>query len=154
MTSIFHNRDLALTLLTLLRSLDVMDISITFSGSGDSGSFENPVAKTKDGTDVDLTKHTLMWPVTKSVWNEETNSWDRQIDMERLDLYAILIKVAEAATDEAGLDWWNNDGGDGELTMDFSQSPPAINMTINLRETIYHANYFEYDAFDDIEEET
>lgn len=141
----FH-RDLVLT---QLRTLGATHVEVSFSGSGDSGSIDAAYCIDANGKRIELPDTTFSWPVTHSGF--DGTQWYRKTKDQPMTLDKILEHLTNDALEEQGLDWYNNDGGQGRLTIDFTQSPPDIQLEvgINITQTEDH----EFNFSDEYEDE-
>lgn len=141
----FH-RDLVLT---QLRTLGVSHVEVSFSGGGDSGSIDSAYCVDAAGKRIELPETKFDWPRERTVFAD--SGWKRDTYTEKMPLGEILKALTNDALEAQGLDWYNNDGGQGSLTIDFTQSPPDINLEvgINVTQTEDHEFNFsdeEYEA--------
>lgn len=105
-------------LLTRLKTLGVYRLEAEYSGSGDSGQFDQFVCYDKDGTymhSVDLDRTTgedqALRRVTARLKDEEYTTFSDELE-----------KVVWNAVDEAGHNgFWNNEGGEGKLVFDVGE---------------------------------
>lgn len=141
----FH-RDLVLT---QLRTLGVSHVEVSFSGGGDSGSIDKAFCRDANGKKLDLPETKFDWPRERSTYTGD--GWKRETYTEKLTLEQILEALTNDALEEQGLDWYNNDGGQGQLTIDFAQSPPEIelNVGINITETEDHEFNFSDEEYEE-----
>ena len=114
-------------LVSLLKVSGVRRIEVSFAGSGDSGSIEGADAVCHDNTEFDLTNVRIKWP-EQSMQVLDKGQWVYKRSGKEIDksLEEILKQVCEDALEEQGLDWYNNDGGQGELVMEFIDVEPSI----------------------------
>lgn len=120
-------------LLTRLKMLGVTYVKVDFSGGGDSGEIENAYANDAQDKDVDVSKESMIWPTKESY--EENNEWhQRVVDKEWL-VIDILKDMTEKWLEDAGHDWYNNDGGQGDMTIDFRSSPPEFYLNVGVNYT-------------------
>lgn len=127
---IFPTEEHRATLLGTLKLLSTARVIVEFSGSGDCGSIERVAVLDHNGAEVDLTRHELDWITTRSTYKD--NKWVETSTPEVKGLGAIIEQVAYAAIESTNLDWYNNEGGQGEFTIDFATSPPTINLEIGI----------------------
>jgi predicted phosphoadenosine phosphosulfate sulfurtransferase len=133
--SAFPSPEHKIILLTQLRTLGVKTVEVTFSGGGDSGSIDDVNAYDNDMKDVDLMVHSLDWPEEVSTLDTTTKTWVHTEHISLKSLDHILRNVTESALAESGLDWYNNDGGQGSLLIDFNKSPPEISLDVGINYT-------------------
>jgi hypothetical protein len=138
-------------LLSTLRLIGVKTITVSFQGSGDSGEITGAEALDVQGKPVDISKHSIEWEETYGSFCSDQNKWVEGSQVTTKSLEEIFTTITECALEEQGLDWYNNDGGQGDLTIDLSTSPPTIelNVGINYMETTQHS----FDYTEEIEED-
>lgn len=145
-----HHRDLVLT---QLRTLGVSQVEVSFSGSGDSGSIDAAYCVDASNKRIELPEPKFEWPQERSVFSEKTKSWEHQTYTEFLNLEEILRALTNDALESQGLDWYNDDGGQGSLTIDFTQSPPNIELNVGINITSTEDHEFNF-SDEDYEETT
>ena len=95
-----------------------------------------------NGKRIELPETKFEWPRERSTY---TNSgWNREIYTEKLNLEQILRALTNDALEEQGLDWYNNDGGQGNLSIDFTQSPPNIELNVGINITTTEDHEFNF----------
>lgn len=157
--NVFPSAEHRVELLMRLKLLGVSKIEVGFSGGGDSGSITGVYGAAADGTRIglgDINQPPMKWTKKSSSFDSHTQIWEKKIEVVDLSLEDILIDVANCALDESDLDWYNNDGGQGCLEIDLSQSPPQItlNVGINRMETTeYVFSLSDGDLREEVEEE-
>ena len=128
----FH-RDLVLT---QLRTLGVSQVEVSFSGGGDSGSIDKADCVDANGKRIELPTTKFDWPRERTSYTgDAANPWKRETYTDKLTLEQILEALTNDALEEQNLDWYNNDGGQGSLTIDFTQSPPDIQLEVGINIT-------------------
>jgi hypothetical protein len=144
----FH-RDLVLT---QLRMLGVSHVEVSFSGSGDSGSIDSAYCVDANGKRIELPDTKFDWPQGRSTFDpDHPRGWKYETYTEKMGLGEILKALTNDALEAQGLDWYNNDGGQGNLCIDFTQSPPNIelNVGINITTTEDHEFNFSDEEYDE-----
>lgn len=144
---IFPTEEHRATLLSTLKLLSTARVVVEFAGSGDSGSIENVAVLDYNGAKVDLTGHKLDWVTTSSTYKD--GKWVETSTPEVKELGAIIEQVAYAAIESTGLDWYNNEGGQGEFTIDFVTSPPTIDLEIGINYTQTEDYSFNFSGTED-----
>lgn len=154
MSKIFPSEEHRAELLMRLKLLGVSEITVGFSGGGDSGSIEDVMAVSADGGGVDLENQPSMsWVKETSTHNRATHRWDKHYVSVDLSLKDILIQMTEQALEEASLDWYNNDGGQGYLAIDFTMSPPDIRLEIGINRIETDQHLFRFSGTGELERE-
>jgi hypothetical protein len=149
--SLFPSKAKKDELLTRLKMLGVRHIEVTFQGGGDSGEIENAYAQDINKNQIDIKEEKMVWPTKESY--EENNEWhQRVVDKEWL-IEDILKDITERWLQDTDHDWYNNDGGQGEMLIDFNTSPPEfyLNVGINYNKTDDYS--YSLDEDDEYEEE-
>lgn len=144
---IFPSEDHRATLLGTLKLLSAASVVVEFSGSGDSGSIQSVAVLDYNGAEVDLTGHKLDWVTTSSTYKD--GKWVETSTPEVKELGAVIEQVAYAAIESTGLDWYNNEGGQGEFTIDFATSPPTIDLEIGINYTRTEDHSFNFSGPED-----
>jgi hypothetical protein len=93
-------------LVTAMLAACVAKVDIEFYGSGDSGSVEDPTIEMKPGF-------------------EKPEGLGKKI-----------IEWADVFLQGTGVDWYNNDGGQGSLHFDLTVTPPHFFGDISVNETV------------------
>ena len=111
-------------LLLRLADLGITGIKVRYEGSGDSGAIEQ-IAYTHNSCET-----------PKDVDNE-IDVWDHDYDLEKLDsvLYHEIYHFAENKILDDIEDWWNNDGGFGELCICIPSGKYMINNHVRISNT-------------------
>jgi hypothetical protein len=119
----------------------VSSVSVEFDGRGDSGSITDVslyfADKSKSYEDSQaLLAVQLQAVVTKSVFDNTSGRWVKQTYEAISSLEDILKDATYAALDEAGHDWYNNDGGFGTLMLKLNNAngKPELVLDIHIRE--------------------
>jgi hypothetical protein len=149
----FH-RDLVLT---QLRTLGVVNVEISFSGGGDSGSIDAARCCDANNKVIDLPDTKFDWPRERTTFDTNLTTghpWKRETYVEKLTLAQILEALTNDALEEQNLDWYNNDGGQGSLTIDFTQSPPDIQLNVGINITTTEDHEFNFSDEEYEEEDT
>lgn len=143
--TVFPSEEKKLELLTRLKLLGAKEVTVRFQGGVDSWEIEGiEIFNGERCINVDDEK--LDWPTSSSVFNKETNEFDVETSEKHLSLESVLMNMTEEWLNHTGHDWYNNDGGQGALTIDFTQSPPKIELEVGV-------NYVEVNQYNYIHEE-
>jgi len=139
---IFANEQEKATLLTQLNLLGAKRVVVEFQGGGDDGQVDGVYLYDQNDDDIDVPNDMIAW-TTQTYGGQEAES-------KQTKLVDALEDLCSRALDNTGLDWYNNDGGQGNLTIDFKENPPSIklNVGINHRTT----EDYEYDLNDEEDE--
>ena len=112
------------SLLFKLADLGITGIKVHYDGGGDSGAIEQIAYTTKvlaTPEDVD----------------DEIDVWDNAISLAPLDsaLYALVEEFAQDQILNDIEDWWNNEGGFGDLSICVPSGKYIINNSIRITDT-------------------
>lgn len=148
-SSIFPSRGHRDRLVAKLGELGIESVVVGFSGGGDSGAINdicamptpNDQTSSWKHADTALRQHSMVW--AKSWSSFENGSWVRHRQDQEMTLYEVLEKVAYQALDESGLDWYNNDGGQGEFTMTIVGNSVEIKLDVGINYTETHEHRFQ-----------
>lgn len=122
-------------LLTTLKLMGAKQIQVEFQGGGDSGEIHSLWGVDASGNNIDLdVEYPHAWQ-KKSEFNDAEKRWIDSYERAPRKLSDVLETLTYDALDKCGHDWYNNDGGQGSLTIDFSVSPPAVNMELGVNYT-------------------
>ena len=119
-----------------LRARGVEQVTVLFEGSGDSGSIDDVLFK---GGPSDLPAERIAWTRQETVWQD--GAW---IEVET-DAPLTFREVIESACldwlNETGVDWYNNDGGFGELEIDVQAE--TVSLDVSTRFTQSETAYYQ-----------
>jgi hypothetical protein len=118
--------------LTTLRTLGVSKLVVTFSGGGDSGDIESVDAYNAGQTAAIPLTSQIPWSSDESCFDEEHKTWAEVTKEGLMSIEEIAKELTLQALEAQGLDWYNNDGGQGTLEIDFSTSPPTIQLDVGI----------------------
>jgi hypothetical protein len=142
MKNIFPNEQDKTTLLTQLNLLGAKEVRVEFQGGGDDGQIEGVYMLDNNGAYVDV-------PDDMIAWTYQTYG-NQQSEQKEIKLVDALEDLCNRALDDTGLDWYNNDGGQGNLTIDFKENPPSIKLNVGINHTT--TDDYEYDLNESEEE--
>lgn len=111
----------------------VTGIKIHYDGSGDSGAIERIVYTDEENanfSDIDL-----------------VNVWDEEMNLEKLNsaAYSNIENFAHEVILDQIEDWWNNEGGYGDLLIKVPSGEYIVNNNVrilNVEEYNHHGNLF------------
>ena len=141
MKQIFANEQEKTTLLTQLNLLGAKKVVVTFQGGGDDGQIEEVFMTDNNNAYIDIPNDMIAWTTL--------TYGDQQSEQRQTKLVDALEDLCSRALDNTGLDWYNNEGGQGHLAIDFRENPPRIMLYvgINTMTTDDH----EYDLNEEME---
>lgn len=134
------------TIFEQLRAAGANSITISFDGSGDSGSIESVDIYNADNQrmQIDLT---VIYPKEKSTWVDD--KWVTETEEKEMPIADALEAYCYDELDKTEIDWYNNDGGFGQMTINLDDKV-EIELEVNTRYTEYHSETF--DLTDELEE--
>lgn len=130
------------SLFAQLRLHNVAKIVIAFEGAGDSGSIDD--VSLMDASDKHVTT-----PTTTILWtSEDYHDAGKPKDT---TLRNALEDLGYQMLDKTGVDWYNNDGGYGDITIDISDIDNIdVVFDMNQRYTEVENSQFDFDHFENI----
>ena len=142
MKNIFPNEQEKTTLLTQLNLLGAKRVVVTFQGGGDDGQIDEVYMINNNETFIDIPNDMIAWTTL--------TYGDQQSEPKQTKLIDALEDLCSRALDNTGLDWYNNDGGQGNLVIDFTDNPPSIKLNVGINHTT--TDDYQYDLNDEEEE--
>jgi hypothetical protein len=111
-------------LLLKLADMGITGIKVQYSGGGDSGAIEW-IGYTKEKCD------------TPEDVNDYIDSWDNDTNLAELDssAYSLIEDFAQETILNDIEDWWNNEGGFGDLSICVPSGKYMVNNSIRITET-------------------
>lgn len=129
------NNDYIKTALAKLKEIGATEVVIFFDGSGDSGSIESVSIRQSDGKPVpNLDDLFVDYPVEKSRYVD--GEWLTDVEIKQMPIADALEKYTYDELERTNVDWYNNDGGFGELRIELSDDV-SIELEVNQRYTEY-----------------
>ena len=116
-------------LLTHLKLLGIQTIKVEFSGGGDDGDI-NHIEPTPLMNLEEITAD-YAWD-TSNRYDLESNQWVTTFNRAPADLHTLLKNLTFAALENTQMDWYNNEGGQGKFIIDFSTTPPNIQLDLEI----------------------
>lgn len=142
MKDIFANEQEKTTLLTQLNLLGAREVRVEFQGGGDDGQVDGVYIFDQNNNFIDVPDDMIAWTTL--------TYGGQQAESKPTKLVDVLEDLCSRALDNTGLDWYNNDGGQGNLTINFRDTPPSINLNVGINHRT--TEEFEYDLNDEEEE--
>ena len=141
MQNIFPSNEEKQKLLTQLNLLGAKEVFVEFRGGGDDGEIESVYYKDRQDNHQDIPKDMISW--TQLVYG------DKPKITKEMSLVDVLEDLCYRALDEVSLDWCNNEGGQGYLHIDFTESPPKTDLQIGINTMSTDDYGFELDDEED-----
>ena len=130
-------------ILPVLRQHGIEAVTVSFNGEGDSGSIDDiSYAPREHGDEI---KSVPVEHFGTSTFFDE-GQWRRQAGLRQSTLNEALDELTYDYLEETGVDWYNNDGGYGELVIDVQAGTVSLNVQVR-----YTNTSTEYSAERDIE---
>lgn len=120
--------------LPVLKEAGVFKATITFSGEGDSGSVDDAVLDSE--WDHPALKLPCISASIKSVYSVSTGKWTEVKEGSTSTVKQVLHDIAEDWAESTGVDWYNNDGGHGSVTLNVIEG--TFEADINQYEQVSH----------------
>ena len=111
-------------LLTQLNLLGAKEVFVEFRGGGDDGEIESVYYKDRHDEHLEIPKDMISW--TQMVYG------NKPLETKEMSLVDVLEDLCYRALDDVNMDWCNNEGGQGHLHIDFTQSPPITHLAIGI----------------------
>lgn len=141
MANPFPDKDKKNVLITFLRMIGGVRVVVDFQGGGDSGEVSNAQLFDKHEKLIDITKSKLDWSTEKDVFKDGV--WSTESEQNFVVANDILVQATETMLENEGLDWYNNDGGEGSLTIDLTTEPPTMLLDVNINRM--ESDNYEFD---------
>jgi predicted dehydrogenase len=121
------------TILQMIRAAGGTYITIDFDGSGDSGSIHH----------IDIAPHNMDFAVT---YDEDSSTysngeWIKKSEAKTQPVMQALEQICYDMLEVTGIDWYNNDGGFGQLEIDLTKG--SVKLEVNQRYTEYSTDTFD-----------
>ena len=141
MQNIFPSKEEKQKLLTQLNLLGAKHVYVDFRGGGDVGQIDSVYYKDRQDNHQDIPKDMISW--TQLVYGGKPKI------TKEMSLVDVLEDLCYRALDEVSLDWCNNEGGQGYLHIDFTESPPKTDLQIGINTMSTDDYGFELDDEED-----
>lgn len=126
------------TMFDQLRKAGATEVVISFDGSGDSGSIEYVSIHNADRQQIQVDQ-TVIYPKEKSTWVD--GQWVDEIEHKEIPILEALEAYCYDELEKTNIDWYNNDGGFGDMRIDLSDTV-SVELEVNQRYTEYHTTTF------------
>ena len=119
-----------------LKLLNVKEFKINFEGSGDDGQIDEIEFYNSNNETFNIPIDTISWVYT---------DYGQEPKETKVTLHKAIEDLGYEMLDEAGHDWYNNDGGYGtiDVTLEDEDGKPSVHMEINIR--YLNEDRYEYD---------
>ena len=126
------------TMFDQLRAAGATEVVISFDGSGDSGSIYAANIYNADNKQIQVDQ-TVIYPKEKSTWID--GQWVNEIEHKEIPILEALEAYCYDELEKTNIDWYNNDGGFGDMRIDLSDTV-SVELEVNQRYTEYHTHTF------------
>ncbi len=133
MQNIYPSNEEKQKLLTQLNLLGAKQVFVEFRGGGDEGQIESVYYQDRQDNHLEIPKDMISW--TQIAYGNKT------LEPKDMTLVDVLEDLCYRALDGTGLDWYNNEGGQGSLVIDFTESPPRTSLNVGIN----HMSTEDYD---------
>lgn len=128
-------------LLSALQFSGVTKAVVSFDGSGDSGSID--LVMCYDERDQRINpEDEIDWEFISTRWVD--GAWQEESSFRPIPLTKALEDLCYDMLEQTGIDWYNNDGGFGELRINVTSK--QIDLEVNTRYTQYETHNFNEDC--------
>ncbi len=110
-----------------LRTADVAEVRVSFDGGGDSGSIQSV------DYDVQIDEANIVVDVLVNSRHFDEGTWVVAQETVRKSLSDAIEVIADDYLEETDVDWYNDDGGYGEMVINVAEG--TVSMEINTRYT-------------------
>jgi hypothetical protein len=137
----FDSKQEAITLTTQLKMLGVGKVVISFAGAGDSGEIDDMYLESPSGEFIEMPNDMISW--TKQVYGSQ------QSETKQVKLRDALEDIGYRVLDETGMDWYNNEGGQGNVYLILEGEIFNVRVDMEVNYTSHEDHEFEYDSEED-----
>jgi len=137
----FDSKVEAVALTSQLKMLGVATAVIVFAGQGDSGEVEEVYLENPNGEIIEMPTDMVAW--TKQVYGEQKS------ETKQVKLRDALEDIGYRVLDETGMDWYNNDGGQGQVYLKVDGEVFTVRVDMEINYTSHENHEFEYDPNED-----
>jgi hypothetical protein len=153
MTQLFPNEQRKELLTNLLLAMGCVKVVVHFAGGGDSGSIEDVYVLDKDTAHLAIDHIELEWEEASDNFDEANTNWVRHYAVRLMPLRDILKQMTESALESTGLDWYNNEGGQGNLYIYPTETPVRVELEVGINYTTTDDHSFDFTNDEESEEE-
>ena len=129
-----------------LKLMGVQKVVADFNGGGDSGQIEEVALCGAEDVRLPEEVHKTEVMGCKMSQTHVDGSWVVTFEDKMMPIVDVLEAACYAALEKCGLDWYNNDGGQGELTIDLTRNPPTVKLQVGINYTTTDEHTFDFDT--------
>jgi hypothetical protein len=137
----FDSKEEMIAFTAQMKMLGVKFASISFQGGGDSGEIYSIDLFNMNSEAMDMPTDMVSW--TKQVYG------DQEKTQKDISIGDVLDDVGYRVLDATGMDWYNNEGGQGTVDINFEGEFPVIDVSMGINVTHVEDHEFIYDAVED-----
>jgi hypothetical protein len=120
------NRQQVKAIFKMIRDAGGEEIYVSFDGGGDSGSIDACRIINTNGDPVEL-KFIVDYTVFRDCYIN--GEWKTESELVQLPVEEVLETMCEDVLEKMGIDWYNNEGGFGELYVDLNANEVSLDVT-------------------------
>lgn len=117
-------------ILPLLRQHDIHRVAVYFEGSGDSGSIQD-IAYSPEPAGI----RQVACEHLHTSSSFESGVWCRAVELQQATLGEVIEAITYDYLEETGVDWYNNDGGYGDLIIDVQAGTVSMDVSVRVTES-------------------
>jgi hypothetical protein len=137
----FDSKEEMIALTAQMKMLGVKEVSISFQGGGDSGEIYSIDTYNMNNESIPIPDDMVSW--TKQVYG------DQEKTQSNISIDKVLDDIGYRVLDATGMDWYNNEGGQGTVHIYFDDELPRIEVGMEINVTHTEDHDFTYDPYDD-----
>ena len=137
----FDSKEEMVALTAQVKLMGVKYVNISFQGGGDEGEIYSIDMYGQGDEVIPMSDDMVSW--TKQVYG------DMEKEQKPVTLDKALDDIGLRVLDATGMDWYNNEGGQGKVTLHFDGELPRVEVDMGINVTNVEDHTFEYDPYDD-----
>jgi hypothetical protein len=137
----FDSKEEMVALTAQMKMLGVKYVAISFQGGGDSGEIYSIDMYNMNNEGMEMPSDMVSW--TKQVYGDQVKT------QSNISIDKALDDIGYRVLDATGMDWYNNEGGQGTMTINFEGELPVIEVGMEINVTHTEDHDFTYDPYDD-----
>lgn len=139
----FYDEDERNRFFAQIQLLDIAYITVDYSGGGDSGAIDSVTAMNKDNSMMPLPKDVTFQGKRIRAWHEG-EKWHKKVEDHTYTMEEYITHITEVALEATGLDWYNNDGGQGSFDIKVTSDGIELNLAVGINETHVDTSTFTF----------
>ena len=126
-----------------IQLLDITRIVVDYSGSGDSGAIDSVTAMNKDNSAVSVDNPTFQGKQIRD-WHDVKKGWQKTIEDHTYTMEEYITHITEVALEATGLDWYNNEGGQGSFNIKVTSDGFELKLAVGINEIHVDTSTFTF----------